>query len=112
MVAAIHDREWILRLAEVLARYLMLDVEVAVEEDGTATIRVVEGLLAVETEGAVEVKTRAGEGVVGRLHVAMLEEDARSTGQRTHVQAAQEVDVSCHDAVAVAVGNVGLGDGR
>ena len=112
VVAAIYHRERILRLAEVLARHLVLDIEVAIEEDGTTTIRVVEGLLAVETEGAVEVQTRAGEGIVGRLHVALLEEDARSTGQRTHVQTAQEVDVARHDAVAVAVGNVSLGDGR
>ena len=112
VVAAIDHREGILRLAEVLAQHLMLDIEVAIEENSTATVGVVEGLLAVETERTAHIKTRRGEGIVGRFHVAILEQDALCTCQRTHIESAQEVDITCHDAVAVAVGHVCLRDGR
>ena len=88
VVAAIDNREGILRLAEVLTVGAVLDIEVAIEEDGTATVAVVEGLLAVETERTPQIETRRGQCIIGRFHMAIFEQNTLGTRQRTHIQTA------------------------
>ena len=111
MEAAVNQGERSRGLAEIGLAALTFQVEVAVEHDGSRLCGGVKRFLSVEIEVAVQVDAIACQGIVGALHVAMVEEDAPRAVEGIHIEAAHEAHVARHHTVAVAIGHVGLRDG-
>ena len=70
-----------------------------------------EGHRAIEIEVAMYIDTIRAEGIVGTLEVAVLEERALTSVQRTGVQTTDKVAVVCLQAVAIGKGQLCLCDG-
>ena len=87
-------------------------MEIAVEHHGTCLPGGIEWLLSVKFKVTMQIDPIARKGIVGTLHVTMVEEDAARTVERVHVEPADEPDVTGHHPVAMAVGHMRLRDGR
>ena len=111
MIAAVDDRHRTTLFTEIHLTRFTLEIEIAVDEHSTTAKGAPEGFLSVEVEVAMTIDGRTIQCIVGTLEMAVFIIGILGTIQRIEVQATDETDFICQQAISMNITHMGLCDG-